>query len=83
MTESAQGPKYTERQLAILNLQVEPANQDEWNYLQDHANDILPKPAEPTKLFSVTGADLDRNFKRGGASTHAGHSGDALNTKES
>lgn len=37
------GQTYTERQRAIIEGKIEPETQDEWKYLQDHGNDLLPK----------------------------------------
>lgn len=48
------GPTYTDRQRAIIERKIEPETQDEWNYLQDHGNDLLPKvkPEVPAQRLS-------------------------------
>lgn len=53
MSETAS--KYTERQRGIIERTLEPENQDEWKYLQDHGNDILPsvRPVHPAQKLST------------------------------
>jgi uncharacterized protein YifE (UPF0438 family) len=50
-----QGPNsdYTERQLDLLRGKVQPETDEEYSYVQDHANDVLPeteKESEPDAL---------------------------------
>lgn len=83
MTESVE-PKYSNRQLALLRGEVKPADNNEWNYVQEHANDLLPiNPKDRSKpIFSVTGDDLARSRAQDRAGTHAGYIGEALDRKE-
>jgi hypothetical protein len=81
MTET--GPQYSERQLALLRGEVEPADNKEWSYLQDHASDVLPFDVKSRKpMFPITGDDMDRSkvFDRG--NTQAGHIGEAGDSKD-
>lgn len=62
MTEEA---KYTERQIGLITGEVQPESNDEWNYIQDHANDILPKPVKKVSQYpKVDTQKMDEDLKR-------------------
>lgn len=72
------GPKYTQRQLDLLKGIVKPTSDEEVQYMDNHANDILPKEEKEFRPYgNLTGADLDKSKARGGPSTFAGHIGDS------
>jgi len=35
-------PQYSQRQLELIRGEVLPESKEEWEYVQDHASDILP-----------------------------------------
>lgn len=47
MTE--EDSKYTERQIALVEGKIQPASNEEWSYVQEHANGVLPEKAEATE----------------------------------
>ena len=79
--EANRGPQYTERQLLLLKGEVEPKDDEEWKYLHEHANDVLPKDQKTFRPFSITGEDLERSRQFDKGSTQAGHIGEALDRK--
>lgn len=76
--EANRGAQYTARQLSLLRGEIDPENNDEWEYIQEHANDVLPTDQKTVRPFSITGADLDRSFQTDRGNTHAGHIGEEL-----
>jgi hypothetical protein len=36
------GPEFTEHQINLLLGNVQPKNNKEWSFIQDHANDVIP-----------------------------------------
>lgn len=83
MTETASGAlRHTERQIALINGDIEPETNEEWAYIQKHANDLLPKDPKRTELYNITGDDLDKSFHNDRGSTQAGHIGEALDDND-
>ncbi len=58
-------PEYTERQLALLRGEIEPESNNDWNYVQDHANDLLPKPVKKVPQYpKIDTKKMDRDLER-------------------
>lgn len=75
--------KYTDRQLGLLRGTVEPDSNEEWNYIQDHANDMLPDETSARKpLVSVTADDLARSEQFDHGSTEVAHQSAAMDKRQ-
>ena len=64
------GPSHTQRQVDLIEGKVEPVNNTEWEYAQEHSSDILPKAGDNNSSSSDTkpAPDLQPTDY-----THAGH----------
>ena len=76
------GSKYSERQIALIKGETPPATNEEWQYTQDHANDILPGSNEdlPVIKSNINGP---KRMPWRNQSTQAGYIGEALDAKDS
>jgi len=77
-------PTYTERQIALIKGEVDPANDEEMAYADKHASDQLPLEGKSKRkpLFSVTGDDLAENDQRFKKTSFADHYEKAREEKE-
>ena len=74
---------FTDRQIGLITGKIEPANNDEWAFIQEHASTQLPKPVKTVSQFGhLTGADLDRSRNQDKGGTQAGHIGENLDNED-